>query len=642
MMSLIKKTTPKKICLDVKTKAITKFELDGKMYIINQQVEARKQICNYLEVEFTGQGFANLLELICGTWQYFKPNPETFNILLEAKKGRAHYGFINEDCEMKMRDEKNCIAYDICKCYSHLMKTPNHDWLIMDFNACFEDFNGNIKKGLYLIETSDTTLFKGDGIYSHNIVLKAMEECIDFDILKVMYAFWVLPKDYVTEKINKINDCLKDDVDLKKILINMFHGNMANTKKKFLNCNFSQSSEVFFSWMSRYADYIDKAFVTKKNDNAFIYGNEVYQAIAEKNIPMYVQVMDECNIMMYDLVKKTGGQLVARKTDFFVIYKPVHTLEVGRKWGDVKIEPLPYINTVQKMNWETVDNSLHQINDWTNHNVKDSSDWKELLDIANTRGGLLLIGDAGKGKSYVINEISKVIQLEKIAPTNKTSLNINGSTIHSFLQLDKQGKIQYWFLKYLKKRKVTHIAIDEISMINKTMWSKLVLLKRMMPKLIFILVGDDKQCKPIEEDDSESVKYFNHPAMKYLTNNNRNVLQVLQRFPQELSTLLENVNDINTKQFKEKNTPVNLCFFNNTRKQVNTMWNTKLKKEYNLFIKEDISIAHSQDVYIHEDLPVIAMKTKKEEKSTLYANSETFKVVSFTNEKIVIQNERPD
>ncbi|KAJ1464166.1 hypothetical protein T484DRAFT_3647348, partial [Baffinella frigidus] len=261
MMSLIKKNTPKKICLDVKTKAITKFELDGKMYIINQQVEARKKICNYLEVEFTGQGFANLLELICGTWEYSKPNPETFNILLEAKKGRAHYGFINEDCEMKMRDEKNCIAYDICKCYSHLMKSPSHDWLIMDFNACFEDFNGNNKKGLYLIETDDTTLFKGDGLYSHNIVLKAKEEDINFRILKVMYASRVLPKDYITEKINKINDCLKDDVALKKFLINMFHGNMAKTNKKFLNCNFTQSSDDVFSWMSRYSDYIDKAFV---------------------------------------------------------------------------------------------------------------------------------------------------------------------------------------------------------------------------------------------------------------------------------------------------------------------------------------------------------------------------------------------
>jgi len=279
-----------------------------------------------------------------------------------------------------------------------------------------------------------------------------------------------LPKDYITEKINKINDCLKDDVALKKFLINMFHGNMAKTNKKFLNCNFTQSSDDVFSWMSRYSDYIDKAFVHKINDNAFIYGNEVYQAIAENNIPMYVQVMDECNIMMYDLVKKTGGQLVARKTDCFVIYKPIHTLEVGKKWGDVKVEPLPYINTVQKMNWETVDNSLNQITDWTNHDVKDSSDWKELLDIANNKGGLLLIGDAGKGKSYVINEISKVIQLQKIAPTNKASLNINGSTIHSFLQLDKQGKIKYSFLKHLKKRKVTHIAIDEISMINKTIW----------------------------------------------------------------------------------------------------------------------------------------------------------------------------
>jgi hypothetical protein len=664
MMDLIKKSTPTHICLDVKTKAITKFELDGHKYIMNQQVEQRKKICEYLEVEFTGQGFAALLELICGTWEYSKPNPETFNILLEAKKGRAHYGFINDDCEMKMRDEKNCVAYDICKCYSHLMKSPSHDWLIMDFNACFEDFNacnGNIKKGLYLIKTDDTTLFKGDGIYSHNIVLKAKEEDITFRILKVMYASRVLTKNYITEKINKIDDCLKDDVALKKFLINMFHGNMAKTNRKFINCHFAQSSDDVFSWMARYADYIDKAFVSKINDNAFIYGNEVCQEVAENNIPMYIQVMDECNIMMYDLVKKTGGQLVARKTDCFVIYKPVYTLEVGKKWGDVKKEPLPYINTVQKRNWELVDKSLKYITDWTDYDVKDSSNWKELLNIANDKGGLLLVGDAGKGKSYAINEISKVISLKKIAPTNKAALNVNGSTIHSFLRLDKEGKIKLSFLKNLKKNKVTHIAIDEISMINKTMWSKLVLLKRMMPKLIFILVGDDKQCKPIEEDEAKSVKYFDHPVMKYLTNNNRNVLQVLQRFPKELSILLENVNEINTKQFKEKNTPINLCFFNNTRKQVNKMWNKKLKKEDNLFIKEDITIGHSQDVFIYNNLPVIAMTTKREmkdetvnakaktikkkdkeyvEKPPLFVNSETFHVVSFTESKITLQNER--
>ena len=67
------------------------------------------KICDYLNVTFTGQGFANLLELICGTWEYSKPNPETFNILLEAKKGRAQHGFNNEDCERTMRDKKTVL-----------------------------------------------------------------------------------------------------------------------------------------------------------------------------------------------------------------------------------------------------------------------------------------------------------------------------------------------------------------------------------------------------------------------------------------------------------------------------------------------------------------------------------------------------
>ena len=40
--------------------------------------------------------------------------------------------------------------------------------------------------------------------------------------------------------------------------------------------------------------------------------------------------------------------------------------------------------------------------------------------------------------------------------------------------------------------------------------------------------------------------------MKYLTNNDRNVLKVLHIFPRELSTLLENLNGIDTNEFKEK------------------------------------------------------------------------------------------
>jgi hypothetical protein len=44
--------------------------------------------------------------------------------------------------------------------------------------------------------------------------------------------------------------------------------------------------------------------------------------------------------------------------------------------------------------------------------------------------------------------------------TNKAALNLSGSTIHSFLRLDKEGKIKLSFLQQLKQDKVTHIATD--------------------------------------------------------------------------------------------------------------------------------------------------------------------------------------
>ena len=92
------------------------------------------------------------------------------------------------------------------------------------------------------------------------------------------------------------------------------------------------------------------------------------------------------------------------------------------------------------------------------------------------------------------------------------------------------------------------------------------------------------------------------------------------------------------------------------------MWNNRNKKDGDLFlskrfarltgdgkINEDDANADkyfklTQDMYLYEGLPIIAMRTlyDKTEGSLLFANSETFNICNINDEEIGIYNERPD
>jgi hypothetical protein len=78
--------------------------------------------------------------------------------------------------------------------------------------------------------------------------------------------------------------------------------------------------------------------------------------------------------------------------------------------------------------------------------------------------------------------------------------------------------------------------------------------------------------------------YFNHPAVKYICNYNKNVLDVRKRYDEQLYNILKHVDDIKIGYVKEPSTQRNICFLNRTRIIINKYWNDKIKKEGDLFI----------------------------------------------------------
>jgi ATP-dependent exoDNAse (exonuclease V) alpha subunit len=165
----------------------------------------------------------------------------------------------------------------------------------------------------------------------------------------------------------------------------------------------------------------------------------------------------------------------------------------------------------------------------------------------------------------------------------------------------------------------------------------LVLLKQ-ATGITFLLIGDNKQLPPVEDETIED--YFNHPAVHYLTNSNRNILTVKKRFDNRLYEYLKNVDGLDTSSFDVKETQRNLCYYNRTRKHINKLWNDKLKPADSLLIKADDTDEYTQDMYIYKDLPVIARKTAN--KGDVCMNNETFEVLDYDDNNIYLGTTRPN
>lgn len=632
------------------------FKYGNNTYVSNENIDLIKKLCSNMKIEYIGQSLGGIFKIILkdviGNEELPKSthNNYVFNILKDAKKNRARRGAIKDLDELK--DKENLKAFDLIKCYSSCMYNPTYDWIITDYNDTWEDYDGEIKLGLYYVITEDTKLFKKSGYYSTCIIDKAIKENIEFKITKQLISKEKQNKDLFKNIIDKILLYCDGDEKISKLVINLMSGMLGQSEKEGTKVKINSDINQIFNFLYKYYDLDEGIMINQiENTDYFIYGFNKKVSMNETNIPMYIQLLDESNIKLYDMIKNIGGELVAVNVDCAIIKNPINYDKIPKnynftnptdKWGKYIECEIPIITKNEYI--EHID--FIADNEWEDYNYNDSDNWEDIMEVLDKKGGLLLQASAGNGKTYVAKQIAKKL-MEKghgvkiIAPTNKAGLNIGGCTIHKFLRIDKNGCISSKFLKIVKE-KYQYIIIDEISMIGKELWKRINLLK-INSNIKFLLLGDEKQCPPVENEDIED--YFNHPAVKSICNYNRNVLNVRKRYDENLYNILEDVNNIKidyAHAIKEPLTERNICYFNKTRKRINKYWNDKKKNDNALFIPADEENDKTQDMYIYKDLPVIAMKTKHDGDEVIFANSETFNVGEIDNEYISLYCERPD
>ena len=620
---------------------ITSIKINDNNYIFRDSDDMIKKIINNMNIEYKGQTITEIISIIIkDKINISSPNITVYNDLLKAKKNRAFNGLIKNK---KIDENDNLIAYDINKCYSSILYNPIEEWLLLDVNNDWEDYNNNddIKLGLYSIETDDNLLFKGNNIYSSSIVKKAIEENIKFRIIKVLYADKKQCKNLFVDIIDDILKITNNDMTLYKLMINCISGMMGKNKMKYTKAHINSSLEHIFSTIDNYKkeDENINAFIKNIDEKYYLYGFSKDIKLYDVNIPMYIQILDQSNIKLYDMIKKADGELIGRKVDCAIIKNPKNKLELGNKWGDYRISIIPTINNYD-INNDITYTQEREVKIY--NNIIDSNDYEKILNICINKKGCLMTGDAGTGKSYVIHKITEILGNEKvikITPTNKSALNIKGQTIHRFLKLNKDGKIPRKTIEKIKNMKLDLIIIDEISMINKDLW-KLILLLKEETQYNFLLIGDDKQLPPIEDDGIER-EYFNSSVVKYISNYNKINLEVKKRYDENLSQILEDVENINKNDFKNKiETKFNICYFNNTRKRINAYWNNKEKNNNSILIKADENDEITQDIYLYKGLPLIARKNLKGGEETI--NNEKFILDNYDNQYLFLSSDRPD
>jgi hypothetical protein len=650
----------------------------GNNKVFTQPVE--KDITDYLKtnkLDYEGQHYITLLmefwkEIYEGELQdnelISEMNPAISDMLnMENVKNRVHIGSMMEVDDMEEKIESgDIVGADVIKCYSSILDNPADNWLQYSITDEVKEYDGELKTGLYFVTTGDLTILHGTNWYSNTILQYARNNNIDFEITKQYLPVQQKEnKEYFKKMIDYVSS--KCGMKLTKNIINSITGMLGKTKQSSYNTSISTDINEVWECLNNNAEKVNDFFLKEKTYEdkvLYIYGFRNKSDIYTNNLPMYIQILDQSNIKLHQLQMKLGGELLYRKTDAVVVLGGKNIVESDKtlrsNWGKETIlskeEMKLYHYDYRANQYRGVENLTYD--GWNfNKDFTTSSQYKDIIEYAVENGGLLVCSRAGTGKSYMVQEGVKDKLLDddkrcRLAFTNKASRNINGSTIHSAISINADTeKASVKMVEAYKGKKI--IIVDEVSMISKQLWTYLILLKR-VSGATFILLGDYRQLPAVENVEHD---YFDSSIMRYLTNSNRIELTERQRYDKQLWDWLDDFYDngiVGDALQKIKHSEMdmnayNICYYNKTRERINMKYMIHHKDNNAVLLpheKKDCD-DRADSVYIYEGLPVMAIvnkiKAKKgNEDDTLFCNSDTMKVIKYSEGKITFKLDIPD
>jgi hypothetical protein len=549
------------------------------------------------------------------------------------------------------------LSVDMNKCRRNI-------WLHSKFNYCVYcpldkvvKFDGEVKDGWYYVESDNHLPLRKNGFYSRPMIEYCLQEKI-ISHKNIKYQWlpsFTIPWTYFQGFVQYLLNLFAGDPDNQKLAINSMIGLFGRVRGSYFESSVCAADNL--------QDYehactsFDRPFETSLSEEYKLITNEKETEQLDNCYPIYAQILDIEALQLHKTIQRVerrGAIPVCVKTDavVYLASKPVDLS--GYYWDDEQKVP-QYKDEEGKMAAREIKFDIHKPfrpNYCKYNTVTDDETMDFNLDIAqkivDSGKGCYLGGGAGCGKTQTVKTIKELLNnpagILCLAPTNVAAANIDGQTIHRFvnqyLANAKSG------MKKLKS--VRYIFIDEISMVQSKFYSVLLSVKFANPHIKFIISGDFHQLLPVaDKKPFRQSDYENSPALHELVDGQRVLLTKCRRADDAVYNICKAIRekkevDVSMITGKEWFGYKHLSFTNNKRKAVNARCMERFLKErptYPTVEMEPLKYdKNTQKVNICREMPVISrINIRKEE----VLNNEVFTVAWVNNEKqeILVKNE---
>jgi 5-methylcytosine-specific restriction enzyme A len=465
------------------------------------------------------------------------------------------------------------------------------------------------------------------------------------------------------EKIYVVkNKCILSDY--KKSCINsMIGGFKPNTQKKvnWRSVHVTESKIEALQYSLQYEGSFMSSFVS--NNKLFFH---VFAPSKTTNIeterPLYDQIVQQEAMELHKLktlVESKGGVVTDINTDAITCTFPddkfpfdlIDEKNLDYYWDELKTVPKYKLEPNAKrvkypklVHYMRFDNYTLHTEPWDiTPDVPDNNFEPLINKILDSNKSWLINGPPGAGKTTLINKIKEYLTNNNkvykcLAPTNLAALLIDGTTVHKFAcKLKKLTKFMETQLDY--------IFVDEVSMLHSNFYKILMIIKQ-LKNCNIIVSGDFNQLDVI--GDLHKYDYKNSSILKELCDHNNINLQTCRRSNDKLFNLIQfdNINNLTPDDFKSDikiENDINICWTNNTRKQINSKYMDaaykKAKTSNYITLKKLEYDDNSQDVILVNKTPLIA---KVNNGNLKLINNERYiiKKVDKNTKEIVVENSR--
>lgn len=615
---------------------------------------------------------------------------------LVSEYGDEYY----KDGEFDWDKIPNAITLDINKSHTHCITNPIEEFMILDFSAQLEDYSpssNNLPLGMYFVETQSRKLFTGNKFYPSSIVKKGLEEgLIDHShIKKQILATRTLPKDYFHKLFDTYKeysedidissaaeefagqnpalsvDAAMEDINLTqkefvKLLNNTTSGFFGKTnthsEKRWITTDIEQAYEVLSEYKEK-DTFIDKIDLLH-NDVEYTFYSYGYKKSTIKhshNFPIYAQILAQQSIMLYDAVKvatnNDWSRLLHRKSDAltFIALKSnkKHKDEngnitknrhypylklLGDEVGQFKLTSNPVKPRTKFYSDVIIDWGKYQ-KDWKIYEpIKSSYDCEEYFKLIEEKKSLMTVGEAGCGKSFLIDKMSNKYKCLKLSFMNVASLRIGGETIHSKLNYDQEDdKCLGQSLQKVINEGYDCVIVDEQGTLTGNLWRVLYEVK-LTTGIPFFLFGDWWQLKNLD-----GVRYNNHEILKSICDQNitqeleyhdkcrmkpflRKLIKPLRSDIQDMSLRNTIIDKLRQVEKLEELPFTNIVYTNKYKNQLNKDMNrvhyhsrrhVKIPKSVGEFVIKNHSSSFSgnREFFLftpHIGMPIICIKNNKD------------------------------